>query len=112
MDIEYNNRPDYRNTVRYSTLPNNQNISMSNVDLDRGMAGDRWNYGIGFSKPLGYVTAPYSNRLAVDNTQYIMSNCVYNRPRDLILKMYKEDPQLATPEQAKLNQGEQTINNR
>ena len=114
MEIEFNNRPDYRLTTRYSRLPNNKNISMSNADIDRGLAGDRWNYGIGFAKPLGNAPAQYTN-IAIDYTQYLMPNAVYKLPTANTVKIYRENefnPPIATPEEAKLYQGPQTLNNR
>ena len=105
MEIEYNNRPNERMKTRYSQLPNNKDISRSNVDIDRGLAGDRWNYGIGFAKPLGNAPQKYSNALISDNTQYIMPNYVYKLPTENIVKRYNEtdfNPEITTPEDAKL----------
>ena len=118
MEIEYNNRPNCNSvllTTTYSRLPDTTGISMSNADIDRGTSNYRWNYGTGFARPLGNISKPYTQGLLSDYTQYIMPNAVYDLPTTNQVKMFREsefNPPIATPEEAKLIQGKQTLNNR
>lgn len=117
MDVEYTNRSNehYRTTMRYSQLPNNQDISLSNIDIDRGSAHDRWNYGIGFAKPIGRAPKKYTNYIIVDNSQYIMPNDIYNLPTQNTVKKYLENefnPSVITPETAKLTIDPKSVNSR
>lgn len=108
MDTEYTNRSNehHRATTRYSQLPNNDAISFSNIDIDRGSSHDRWNYGIGFAKPNGLAPKKYSNYIITDTSQYIMPNDIYKLPTQATVKKYLENefnPSIITPENAKLS---------
>jgi len=117
MDIEYSNRPNehHRSTTRYSQLPNNEDISRSNIDISRGSARDRWNYGIGFAKPLGNLPKKYTNYLSVSYSQYIMPNDVYMLPTENIVNTYLENdfnPSSITPEDSKLSIDPKSVDSR
>lgn len=117
MDIEYINRPTdhHRSTTRYSQLPNNEDISRSNIDIDRESPRERWNYGLGFSKPVGQAPKKYTNHVSVSYDQYIMPHEIYKLPNDHVVKKYLEadfNPPIITPEDSKFSSDPKSIKGR
>lgn len=104
--VEYTNRIPYhhRSTTQYSQLNNNQELSFSNVDLDRGGAKYRWNYGTGFSKPNGNAPIPYSNYIKTDDSHYNMPREIYDLPTYTVVnkRVEKSFDNPITPETTKL----------
>lgn len=116
--MEYPQRIQYEGikTTRYTRLPDNGEIvSMSNVEVDRGLACDRWTYGDDFAKPNGEMPKRYGSNIIVDDTIYAIPRDIYRAPTTNTIKRYRENefnPPINTPEQAKVYQGPQTLFNR
>ena len=107
-----NGDPDIRRENRYCRLPNSYDISDSNFT---NIYGPLWTYGTGKAFPIGFSPSIHQTGCILNNKRYVISSDIYKKPVGTVSSSYLESeftPPIATPEEAKLIQGSQTLGNR
>ena len=107
--------PDIRRENRYCNLPAPPNmIPISDSNCPNAYA-PLWSYGAGNAYPSGFAPLDKRTGCILNNKRYVMPLDVYALPVGTSVANYLEsqfNPPIATPEQAKLVQGPQTLGNR